>query len=353
MNLSFRSPFLYFSCQHGAEKAVKEELLQEGSPYRLAYSQKGFVTLKSNLSTPCWSKSLPRHPLIRVSGHVLKRFDGEVAEPMVEQILGEFASLDWDHMHVWQRDIAQPGWNGFEPGRSALSAFVVEKFNEQLAKIPDPRRASAFDFLSHGKKILEVIIDEPNRWWVGARPVESVEDGWPGGIYNIPIPQDMVSRAYLKLAEAVAWSQMPIGPGSKVVEIGSSPGGACQFLLDLGAKVTGIDPAEMDERVANHPAYTHWRSRSIQVKRKEFSGFHFLVCDANVAPNYTLDTVEAIVTYPTSRMEGLLLTIKLSTWEHAKWIPDHLERVRSWGFSTVKARQLAHNRREYCLAAKR
>ncbi|HUP81382.1 MAG TPA: SAM-dependent methyltransferase, partial [Pirellula sp.] len=93
--------------------------------------------------------------------------------------------------------------------------------------------------------------------------------------------------------------------------------------------------------------------KSQQVKRRLFKTFQYLICDANVAPNYTLDTVEAIVTYPTSRFRGLILTIKLSTWEHAKEIPQHIERVKSWGFDRVEARQLAHNRREYCLVAER
>jgi 23S rRNA (cytidine2498-2'-O)-methyltransferase len=163
----------------------------------------------------------------------------------------------------------------------------------------------------------------------------------------------MISRAYLKLAEAIAWSGIEIRAGDRVVEIGSSPGGACQYLLDLGAKVTGIDPAEMDPRVSDHPGFTHWRARSIQVKRKDFAPFRFLICDANVAPNYTLDTIEAIVTYPTSKMEGLILTMKLASWDQADRIPDHLERVRKWGFSKVEARQLAHNRKEYCLTALR
>lgn len=117
--------------------------------------------------------------------------------------------------------------------------------------------------------------------------------------------------------------------------------------------MTGIDPAEMDESIANNPRFEHWRSKSLQVKRKLFRPFRFLICDANVAPNYTLDTVESIVTYPTSKFRGLILTIKLSSWEHAQEIPQHLERVRSWGFDRVEARQLAHNRREYCLVAER
>jgi 23S rRNA (cytidine2498-2'-O)-methyltransferase len=49
----------------------------------------------------------------------------------------------------------------------------------------------------------------------------------------------------------------------------------------------------------------------------------------------------------------LILTMKLPEWEHAQAIPEHVERVRSWGFEWVEARQLSHNRREYCLAARR
>ena len=161
----------------------------------------------------------------------------------------------------------------------------------------------------------------------------------------------MISRAYLKIAEAIPWSRLPFHAGDRVVEIGSSPGGACQRLLDLGAQVVGIDPADMDERIASNPRFEHWRSKSQQVKRRLFKTFRYLICDANVAPNYTLDTVEAIVTYPTSKFRGLILTIKLSTWEHAKEIPQHIARVKSWGFERVEARQLAHNRREYCLVA--
>ncbi len=49
------------------------------------------------------------------------------------------------------------------------------------------------------------------------------------------------------------WSRLPMHTGDRVVEIGSAPGGASQRLLDLGYEVTGIDAAEMDERVTANP----------------------------------------------------------------------------------------------------
>lgn len=353
MTLSLTSTFDYVACQHGAEPTLKQVFCEPNGPYRLAYSQKGLVTLKSNFAIPCWSKVLPTHPLVRSRGHILKKCEGEVAETLVQEIVEEYRALDWTDLHVWQRDIAQPGWHGFEPGRSALARYVAEAFEKRLSELEDARSQKVNQIAGMESRVLEVIIDEPNRWWLATRFVQSVEDGWVGGVYVPHEPADMISRAYLKIAEAICWSQMPIRPGDQVVEIGSSPGGACQHLIDLGAKVTGVDPAEMDPRIAEHPSFEHWRARSLQVKRKAFAPFRFLICDANVAPNYTLDTIESIVTYPTTSVEGLIMTIKLSSWEQAENISDHLERVRSWGFTQVAARQLAHNRREYCIAAKR
>jgi 23S rRNA (cytidine2498-2'-O)-methyltransferase len=353
MTTPLHSSFVYVACQHGAEGVLKANLTEPVGPYRLAYSQKGFITFKSDLTTPVWSKALPDHPLIRTRGHALKRFEGEQSADLVAQVLAEYQGVDWDALHVWQRDIAQPGWHGFEPGRSPLADLVAEQFRSALHATEDTRIGSINTFAPIGARLLEVILVEPNRWWIAAKPVQTLADGWPGGVYAVPAPANMISRAYLKIAEAIPWSGLSIRPGDKIVEIGSSPGGACQRLLDLGAQVTGIDPAEMDESIADNPRFQHWRSKSLQIKRRLFKPFRFLVCDANVAPNYTLDTVESIVTFPTSKFHGLILTIKLSTWEHANLIPDHLARVRSWGFDRVEARQLAHNRREYCLVAER
>ncbi len=353
MSNLLHSPYVYFSCQHGAEATIKAQLSEPQGPYRLAFSQKGFVTLKSDLDTPAWSKALPKSPLIRACGHALGKFDGDNSTVLIDQILAQYQPADWECLHVWQRDVAQPGWNGFEPGRSLLAESIADQIRNALATRNDPRSQHVNTIAPVGTKLLEVILLEPNRWWVAAKPVQSESDGWPGGVYAVAIPENMISRAYLKISEAIPWSQLPFRPGDRVVEIGSAPGGACQRLLDLGAQVVGIDPADMDETIANNPRFEHWRSKSQQVKRRLFKTFRYMICDANVAPNYTLDTVEAITTYPTSRFRGLILTIKLSTWEHAAEIPQHIERVKSWGFDRVEARQLAHNRREYCLVAER
>jgi 23S rRNA (cytidine2498-2'-O)-methyltransferase len=153
------------------------------------------------------------------------------------------------------------------------------------------------------------------------------------------------------MEEALAWSGLPIAPGDVCVEIGSAPGGASQALLGHGACVIGIDPADMDPRALAHPGFVHWKKRGADVRRREFRKVRWLMADLNVAPTYTLDTVEAIVTHPEVHVQGTILTLKLLEWSLAAEIPAYLDRIRSWGFGRVAARQLHHNRQEICVAA--
>jgi 23S rRNA (cytidine2498-2'-O)-methyltransferase len=71
----------------------------------------------------------------------------------------------------------------------------------------------------------------------------------------------------------------------------------------------------------------------------------------NVAPSYTLDAVEMIVTHAEINIRGLLLTLKLPEWTLAEHVPEYLERIRGWGYNLVRGRQLLYNRRELCVAA--
>jgi 23S rRNA (cytidine2498-2'-O)-methyltransferase len=155
------------------------------------------------------------------------------------------------------------------------------------------------------------------------------------------------------MAEALAWSSLPMARGERIVELGSAPGGASQALLDAGLEVIGVDPAKMDEAVLAHPRFTHVRSRTLETSRKIFRQVQWLAADMNVAPQYTLDAVEAVVAHPGIHIRGMLVTLKLPYWQLADELPAYVERVRGWGYKDVRLRQLAFNRQEICLAALR
>lgn len=341
--------FVFLACQHGTEPLIKSRWIGENRDFRLAFSRPGLVTLKiGELSGT--DVTVPQDWMIRQSGLAIGQLKGSQADQLVEDALG-MAGRQWDSIHVFQRDLGLPGIRGFEPGPTELSTEVGRLFREKLGGQGDSPKVNVDAEL--GERVLDVLLVEPDNWLIGHHQVHANYQRWPGGGYSVSPPNEMVSRAYLKMAEALAWSGLPMQAGDSIVEIGSSPGGSCQRLLDLGLQVTGIDPAEMDPLLLENPRFEHWRGKSSGVKRKRYAKFRWLAADANVAPNYTLDCVEDIVTYKTSRIEGLLLTIKLSTYDLAEKMPEYIARVQSWGYQRVKVRQLAANRRECCLVGQR
>jgi 23S rRNA (cytidine2498-2'-O)-methyltransferase len=142
-----------------------------------------------------------------------------------------------------------------------------------------------------------------------------------------------------------------VRPGDRCVEIGSAPGGSCAALLERGCIVTGVDPSEMDAAVLANPHFTHVRTRARDAPRAIFRDARWLISDTNVAPKHTLDTVEAIVTARDTRIEGLVLTLKLTDPKLAAELPVFHKRVRGWGYEHVRARQLAFDRQEVCVVA--
>lgn len=357
-------PFVFIVCQYGAEQPLKQLALQpqlpeeqprqpEESAWRLAFSRPGLLTLKYVGNQPEPPDLIS--PLVRLTGRGLGTVRSELADTCFEKTWELAFSSDqapkWSAIHIFQRDRALPGFRSFEPGQSELSRAVAQSLGHWLAQrnVTLPINEEAVP----GQHVLDIILSEPNQWFVGYHVVQAVHERWPGGVPPVVASPDMISRAYLKIAEALMWSQFPIASGDAVVEIGSAPGGASQRLLDMGMAVTGVDAAEMDELVLEHPRFEHWRMKAAAVKRKLYEKFKWLVCDANVAPNYTLDVLGDIFSQEGTKIEGLILTFKLSSWEQMKHLEEQLQRIRHLGFADVQARQLAHNRHELCVVAKR
>jgi 23S rRNA (cytidine2498-2'-O)-methyltransferase len=155
------------------------------------------------------------------------------------------------------------------------------------------------------------------------------------------------------LEEAIQWSGLPLAAGDECVEIGCAPGGASQALLDRGLFVTGIDPADIDPALLEHPRFRHLKKRGTDVRRKEFEGVRWLAADMNIAPAATLDEVEPIVTHPGIAIRGMILTLKLSDWTAAARLPELVARVRGWGYREIRTRQLVTGGQEVCLVALR
>lgn len=346
-------PFIYITCQIGAEATVKSHIQQNWPGFRFAFSRPGFLTFKLPNSLPTDGFDLAC-PFARMWGASIAKLSGDCTSNLAKQAAEIAIGGDYSRIHVWQRDVRRPGQFGYEPGMTGEARSAEELIRAELGEKCGNRGLSeTFAATRLGDRCLDCILIESNVWWAGWHTATDMARCWPGGFYPDEPPAHAVSRAYLKMRESLAWSQMPVKAGDRCAEIGCAPGGASQCLLDMDCFVIGIDPAEVDEVVTSRPRFTHIQKRGLEVKRREFRKTRWLFADINVAPQYTLDTVEAIVTHPEVHVRGMILTLKLPDWSLASELPAQASRVRSWGFADVRLRQLHHNRQEICLAALR
>jgi 23S rRNA (cytidine2498-2'-O)-methyltransferase len=351
--LQIMSDFLFITCQAGAERAVKGEIARLWSDFRLAYSRPGFLTFKLSENRRL-AHDFDLHSIFaRAYGFSIGKVKGNDASEMARQAWQLFGHRRAERIHVWSRDSSEPGRHGYQPGITPQAMEVHARLLEQCGRqnMLGPKAGDPLHVARRGEIILDCTLVEPDEWWIGFHRAERIESRWPGGMLPLDLPADAVSRAWLKMEEALRWSQLPIPRGARVAEIGSAPGGASQALLAREMIVTGIDPAEMRKEVLNNPHFTHLRRRCLQVPRREFRKIRWITADMNVAPNYTLDAVESIVLHPQVNIRGLILTLKLADWDLADETPGYIERIKSWGYNLVRARQLQHNRCEICVAA--
>jgi 23S rRNA (cytidine2498-2'-O)-methyltransferase len=345
--------FLFAAVQAGAERALKNEVARDQPALKFAFSRPGFVTFRipdgaagrwpglDCVFARTWGYSL---------GKVQGADDTQLARDAWRLVAEQWpsgATSQLTHVHVWHRERALPGDEGYDPAAAELERAVGEVLVAQRPEsIAPPPFVNAAAIA--GDVVLDCVLVERNEWWLGWHRADSPETRWPGGVPAIAPPPRMISRAYLKIVEALEWSQLPLAAGDRCVEIGSSPGGSCLALLERGLVVTGIDPAEMDPLVLAHPNFTHVRARAKEVKRSVFRDCRWLVMDANVPPSYTLDTLDALLTQGGARPDGLVLTLKLTDAKLTEKLPAIAERLRRYGYRRVRLRQLAFNHQEVC-----
>lgn len=350
--------FAFVCCQNGCEPAVKRELAEQG--WRLAFSRRGFVSLKH----PEAGKPLPRGVFVRSAAWSIGLVQGERAEVNIEAVLQRCraAEVPWplDRLHVWPRDRVPVGKFDFEPGVDEVSKAVGERLIPALVGQSLLHDHPVNTVAAAGQSVLDVVLVEPSCWSIGWHRVGDHGDdptavapaSWPGGVQPLQATVPVVSRAYYKAAEAIDWSGLEMQPGDLAVDVGAAPGGASGRLLELGLKVIGIDPADMDPRILRASGFRHIRARAGDLPRRVFSGAKWLLVDSNVRPDQTLTTVQHIVSHRAATIQGMLLTLKLGEVSQADRIAGWVKRIESWGASQVRVRQLARGKLEVCVAAR-
>ena len=383
------SSFIFTTSQVGAEPIIKEEVVGQFPEARLAFSRPGLLTFKlpdENIQALQKMEVPLKSVFARTWGYSIGSVRGETVEEILPKLWELTGERRFDRIHVFGRDLHKIGDYKFEPRLTDEAYDLCRQLSEAYPfdslKSKDQREAAL-----EGETVLDVILVNPTpptrvtdfvarretseeaqeskplkarkgrekkagprfEWLIGWHRVHSFQSAFPGGMLDLEVPDYVVSRAWLKMEEALRWSHFPIF-NARVCEIGSAPGGATQALLARGCEVMGVDPAEMHPNVLADPKFRHIRSRIAFVKRKEFRRVRWLTCDINVPPNYTLDVIESVVMHPEVSVRGMILTLKFPDWNMGFEVKDYIARIKSWGFNIVRARQLHYSHQEICVA---
>jgi len=345
------SQFIFTVCQVGAEPTLKKEITRVHPELRFAFSRPGFVTFKSE--NPLEADFELNSVFARAYGLSLGKSDLGTLETLVKdtaQVLQDYQKYNEKsgklRLHIWERDQHKPGEEpkDFKPGAWKAAVFTkIKQMPEYSELFADGAEARP------GEMVLDLVAVEEDQIWAGAHIHTEFHPRWPGGAPPIALPPEAPSRAFLKLEEALLWSEISVRPEDVAVEIGSAPGGASYALLKRGLNVVGIDPAEMDPRVLafGEDRFFHMKQTIASTRREDLPDLvQWLLLDMNVAPSITLFQVDRLQARMRSTLLGVLLTIKLNEWKTADEIPDMLAHIKAMGMEEVRATQLATNKQE-------
>lgn len=337
------SPHLFALCQHGAERDLKEDVARRHEALRFAFSRPGFVTFK--VVEGSWGEGdALASPFARRWGASLGRVDAspEEAAGVILQRAAALAAEEPLRLHVFERELHSEARTprGFVPGALAAPMQAALQGGPFLPGVE----------ARPGERVLDVIALEPGAWWLGVHRHDAPLSRWPGAAPPVVVPAEAPSRVYAKLSEALDWSGVTIRPGDVVLDIGCAPGGGTWALLERGAHVVGVDPAEMDPAVLASPRFTHLRRPFEVVTAAELPArVDWLVFDVNLSPMLTLKALRRLGA-SLEGLRGAVVTLKLNTDEHPARVPWMLEQLERMGLQEVRATQLPSNRREVCAA---
>lgn len=331
------NPRFYFAtCQTGAEKAVKAEVLAAHPELRFSFSRPGFVTFK---------ELTDEGPALALDGAIFTRLWGEVIaqtrDPAeVPAILAQIP--EGAHLRRFDRDRFVPG---DEP-----EGFSRDEGIRKIAGLPEPTTA----VIRPGDRIYDLVWVDDFHLFLGRHIHTDKILTSSGNIPELSVPASSPSRAWLKIEEAILRFRPVVQPGWKALEIGCAPGGASTALLDRGFSVTGIDPQFMDERVLAR-GFAHIRKPARFAMNVDLANVNpdWIVMDMSIPPADAIHELAHVIRV-IRELHGKklairrgFLTIKLNDWKYAAQIPQYLKQLEKIGFMDLSAVQLANNRQEF------
>lgn len=314
---------LFFTCAFGSEEALKKEIKKDFPFLKLGYSKKGILTFSSEKKIPltfnfdsifCLSYGISRGLYKTINFDLNNTKDGIV--------------------HVYCRETHKRNDDIENPLNLKVKEFV------ETHKLPQKEN------VKNGELIHDLIlVDDEHLIW-GSHYHHAGHLVGIGGIPKIELPQDVPSKAYLKISEALAKNKLPIKKEHLILDVGCAPGGYSYYWLKQGHLVFGVDAGNVGSIVLNNSKFK-WINKSIgNVTLLELpKNIDWISIDMNVKPIIMYKELKKLVEiYP--KLKGAVVTLKMPTIDHYKEVLTDLNKIKKLGFKSVSALQLFYNKQE-------
>lgn len=322
--------FAFATCLPGLEPALKLDVQRVRPGLRFAYSRPGLVTFKS--PDPLLPDDEPGSVFARVWGVSV----GPAADPA--DAARQLAACGVSRVHVFAREQSATG-------DAPESVIDLTPWREAVSGFPDGPAKT-------GDLVGDVIVAADGAW-LGVHTHDENHVAEPGGIIAVDMPADSPSRAYAKIEEAIAWGHLPVKAGQVALEIGAAPGGAVMALARRGLEVFGVDTGDLAPQVMAMPG-VHHLAMKVGALRWEMlpPRVDWLLVDVNLAPQVALHEVGRLMPKLKRTLFGAVFTLKLNDWSFVPQLGELADRIRAFGFASVRMRHLPSNRREVCAIAR-
>lgn len=344
-----------FLCSAGSEAALREELARDG--HRADQLAPGVVTTdggNADLDPVFARQALPdARPVEGPSVRALAEAAYALVEGAIDAWPGPFLIHDLAH--------AEP-----PPGLASRAAGVARELRallaarrkrasrreRPLAEVAILPGAAAFDARW---MVVQLLALSRDRLLVSAAAPRALPRGgfdlapWPGGDAPVSIDRAPPSRAYQKLEEAFLWMRAEPGAGDRCVDLGASPGGWTATLRKRRARVVAVDRAPLAPPLAHDPgvatvignAFTYAPPRPVD----------WMVSDVVCEPPRSLGLAEHWVSSGLCR--NLIVTVKFKGHSGYGVLADVAQRLTAAGARFARVKQLAHNKNEVTVFARR
>jgi 23S rRNA (cytidine2498-2'-O)-methyltransferase len=171
----------------------------------------------------------------------------------------------------------------------------------------------------------------------------------PGGRRRMWRESGSLSRAALKVEEALDGFGLAPDKGERCVDLGAAPGGWTQRLLARGARVIAVDPAKLAPELQKHPKLEHVQESAFSFAPEE--PVDWLFCDMAWRP---LEVAQLLAKWARNGWaDYLVANIKLPMNDKnpVLWRVRHTLEAAGW--KELRVRQLYHDRDEVTVLARR